>query len=117
MPFPSPGDLPEAGMEPASPALAGWFFTTEALGKHRICHCKTSELRTERLSKLWKGGEVTENGDGDDDISQLKWEVADIFSCASSQKFTFLMKLQDELHQNENITRKEEELGSKTQGT
>ena len=69
--------------------------------------------------KLWKGGEVTENGDGDDDddISQLKWEVADIFSCASSQKFTFLMKLQDELHQNENITRKEEELGSKTQGT
>lgn len=60
---------------------------------------------------------MTENGDGDDgDISQLKWEVEDIFSCASSQKFTLLMKLQDELHQNENITRKEEESGSKTQG-
>ena len=34
--FLSPGDLPDAGMEPASPvslALAGRFFTTEPLGK------------------------------------------------------------------------------------
>ena len=29
LPFPSPGDLPNPGMEPASPALAGRFFTTE----------------------------------------------------------------------------------------
>ena len=28
-PFPSPGDFPIPGMEPASPALAGRFFTTE----------------------------------------------------------------------------------------
>ena len=27
--FPSPGDLPDPGMESASPALAGGFFTTE----------------------------------------------------------------------------------------
>ena len=26
--FPSPGDLPEPGVEPGSPALAGGFFTT-----------------------------------------------------------------------------------------
>ena len=25
--FPSPGDLPDPGMEPVSPALAGGFFT------------------------------------------------------------------------------------------
>ena len=31
--FPTPGGLPNAGMEPMSPALAGEFFTTEALGK------------------------------------------------------------------------------------
>ena len=31
--FPSPGDLPDSGIEPASPALAGGFFTTEPLGK------------------------------------------------------------------------------------
>ena len=29
VPFPSPGDLPDPGIEPASPALAGEFFTTE----------------------------------------------------------------------------------------
>ena len=27
--FPPPGDLPEPGTEPASPALAGRFFTPE----------------------------------------------------------------------------------------
>ena len=29
LPFPSPGDLPDPGIKPASPALAGRFFITE----------------------------------------------------------------------------------------
>ena len=29
LPFLPPGDLPDPGMEPRSPALAGGFFTTE----------------------------------------------------------------------------------------
>ena len=33
MPFPSPGDLLNPGIEPASLALAGGFFTTEPPGK------------------------------------------------------------------------------------
>ena len=33
LPFPSPGDLPDPGIEPPSPALAGGFFTTEPPGK------------------------------------------------------------------------------------
>jgi len=32
LPFPPPEDLPEPGIESASPALAGGFFTTEPLG-------------------------------------------------------------------------------------
>ena len=28
LPFSSPGDLPDPGIKPASPALAGMFFTT-----------------------------------------------------------------------------------------
>ena len=28
LPFPSPGDLPDPGFEPMSPALLGGFFTT-----------------------------------------------------------------------------------------
>ena len=30
LPFPSPGDLPDPGIEPLSPALAGGFITTSA---------------------------------------------------------------------------------------
>ena len=36
MPFPLPGDLPDPGIEPkspAAPALAGGFFTTKPPGK------------------------------------------------------------------------------------
>ena len=33
LPFPPPGDLPDPGMKPASPALAGGFITTEPPGK------------------------------------------------------------------------------------
>ena len=32
LPFPSPGDLPDPGIKPASPGLAGGFFTTEPPG-------------------------------------------------------------------------------------
>ena len=36
LPFPPPGDLPDPGIKPespASPSLSGRFFTTEQLGK------------------------------------------------------------------------------------
>ena len=36
LPFPSPGDLPNPGIQPASPVLAGGFFTTELPGKSLI---------------------------------------------------------------------------------
>ena len=44
LPFPSPGDLPDPGMEPASPALAGEFFTTEPPGKPSSKISKTISL-------------------------------------------------------------------------
>ena len=31
MPFPSPGDLPDPGVEPVSPVLAGGLFTAESV--------------------------------------------------------------------------------------
>ena len=40
LPFPSPEDLPDPGIQPlslASPVLAGKFFTTEQPGKPRKC--------------------------------------------------------------------------------
>ena len=30
LPFPPPGNLPDPGIEPASPAITGGFFTTES---------------------------------------------------------------------------------------
>ena len=38
LPFPSLGDLPDLGIKPTSPALAGVFFTTEPPGKPRHEH-------------------------------------------------------------------------------
>ena len=32
--FPSPGDLPDPGIKPTSPVLAGRFFTAEQAEKH-----------------------------------------------------------------------------------
>ena len=32
LPLPRPGDLPDPGMKPVSPALSGGFFTTEPPG-------------------------------------------------------------------------------------
>ena len=43
LPFPSPGDLPDPGIEPkspASPALAGGFFTYEPSGKPHLTHTR-----------------------------------------------------------------------------
>ena len=36
LPFPSPGDILESGIEPVSPALAGGFFAIESPGKPLI---------------------------------------------------------------------------------
>ena len=43
MPFPSPGDLPDPGIETVSPALAGRFFTTESLVNKALYFIKNSK--------------------------------------------------------------------------
>ena len=49
LPFSSPGDLSNPGIEPASPALAGWFFTTSTTGKLFLDH----EYVCESCSAMW----------------------------------------------------------------
>ena len=55
LPLPSPGDLPNPGVESVSSALAGMFFTTEPPGK-----VKESELlygvRPGHLRQMWSQG-------------------------------------------------------------
>ena len=43
--FPSPGDLPDPGIEPASPALAARFFTAEPPGCSLKVKVKITQLR------------------------------------------------------------------------
>jgi len=38
LPFPSPGDYPDPGIDLASLALAGRFFTSEPPGKYQMAH-------------------------------------------------------------------------------
>ena len=65
LPFPSPGHLPDPGIGPASPALAGGFFITEPCGKPKIiilefksllCTCELFKLTTPRFlsSVKWR---------------------------------------------------------------
>ena len=44
LPSPSPGDLPDPGMEHRSPAFAGRFFTTEQLEKPINLHYEKLQL-------------------------------------------------------------------------
>ena len=43
LPFPSPGDLPDPGGKPASPAMAGGFFTAEPPGKPSLYYIQPVE--------------------------------------------------------------------------
>ena len=53
LPFPPPGDLPDPGIEPMSPALAGRFFTAEPPGKPYLLleGEKKIQLLTQKLER------------------------------------------------------------------
>ena len=73
LPFPSPGDLPNSGIELVSPALAGAFFTAELPGKpfEIICSIKIfgaslvaqNSLVVKNLPAMWET-----------EIQSLGWE-------------------------------------------
>ena len=44
LPLPSPGDLPNLGLKPTFPALAGGFFTAKTPGKPICCFCSVGKL-------------------------------------------------------------------------
>ena len=44
VPLPSPGDLPDPGLQPESPVLAYGFFTTEPPGKPKYMQSTSCEM-------------------------------------------------------------------------
>ena len=59
LPFPSPGDLPDSGFKPTSPALAGGFITTEPpVRLSKLTHKYiSSPRRYQKVSDLLKGAQ------------------------------------------------------------
>ena len=51
LPFPPPGDIPDPGIEPMYPALAGGFFTTEPPGKPNLWKSPKYSGLTHQLSR------------------------------------------------------------------
>ena len=63
LPFPPPGDLPDPGVEPSSPALASRFSTTEP---PKSIHCSIlntvlgyEDILVEKICKILVGGGLT----------------------------------------------------------
>ena len=55
LPFPPPGGLPDPGIEAASPALTGGFFTTQPPGEAPLRLTKSTVIRTEGKCKYpWR---------------------------------------------------------------
>ena len=58
LPFPSPGDLPDPGIEPESSALTGRFFTGELRGKRCTLTYSVSKRKASSTSILGEGKQV-----------------------------------------------------------
>ena len=54
LPFPSVGDLPDPGIKPVSPALAGEFFTSELLRKLYVLNAGEQRKTWPLLSRGFK---------------------------------------------------------------
>ena len=62
LPLPSPGDLLDPGIEPASPALAGKFFTTRHLGSPVDGFAEPQKQALEWYAMEWNTGWVAPGG-------------------------------------------------------
>ena len=58
LPFPAPGDLPNPGIEPKCPALAGRFFTTQPPSNIMYEMSGRCRISTHALQILWKQMEI-----------------------------------------------------------
>ena len=76
LPFPPPGDLPDPGIEPASPALAGGFFTTwESPNNTNTYHYSYLQIGKLRLKEIMSFAQVSNSDLGTHVSLALKWRV------------------------------------------
>ena len=96
MPFPPPGDLPNSGAEPtspASPALAVGFFPTEPLGKPPDLISRSKEENVLKDSKghksLLDSPEAEDGGNQDWGIGRVR-EINEFKRCVQKVRHTGL---------------------------
>ena len=70
LPFPSPGDLPDPGIEPRSPELQADTLTSEPPGTGRVIQLRKMKLSS-KYSKEW-GCIPTEQSEGSVDGKSLR---------------------------------------------
>ena len=85
LPFPSPGDLPDPGIELSSPLLIGGFFTTEPLGKPQASEC-SPENGDRKRNNLTGHVLATQNADHECSAyhTDTTWELAAAAAAAKS---------------------------------
>ena len=84
LPFPSPGDLPDPGIELESPALEGGFFTAEPPGKRwpsvnqqeGLHQEPNHDLRFSQPPKLWKVSLLFKHSVQFSSVTQCVWLFA-----------------------------------------
>ena len=90
LPFPTPGDLPDPGIEPGCPSLAGGFFTTEPPGKP-LYLCRVEEMAGEEPCQHLYSLAPFINSSVSSPLPALAWQLS--YVSASFLKKIFLALL------------------------
>ena len=72
LPLPFKGDLPDPRIEPASPAMACRFFTTEPPGKPKQSHRYKEKLGGYQRGEGW-GNRI---GEGDKEVQNFSYKMS-----------------------------------------
>ena len=78
--FPSPGDLPEPGIKPASPSLAGRFFATEPPGESRYLSYRISKENRDYHRRTLPSGERAHFQSHSGWLYRMRWKCAFVLS-------------------------------------
>ena len=78
LPFPSPGDLPDPGIEPRSPAVEADALPSEPPGRPSTGKSRLNQDAAQMLSLEWSTGQTESTGQPGDQQGQDHAQVGDL---------------------------------------